>query len=392
MSHVPPTHVVIAGGGIIGTSIAYHLASTAPAAEGLKVTVVDPCASPEGFTPPAASARAGGFLALDWNGGSPLDELSRASYAMHMETFADAFPDCDYRPLRTVFVNYRKRRGDEERGAVPGAPYLDGPDLSVRDVQELGDEATTAQVHPAKLCGAMQRAALATGRLELVQGSVVGVDGGEEGGGGEGGGAKAVRGVTLAGGDALACDCLVVAMGPWTERARSWGIPELRALPRVLGQKYHSIRVPAASDACAAFTQGLPATLGADTEAYPRPDGTVYVCGESLPPAVVEEEPGAVAALPEAIAQLRRNAASMSSAMAAGAAEAEPSSCHLPVLEGRALPLFGPLPRWGGSLHVATGHSCWGILNAPATGAAVAELILTGDCETLSDATPFLPA
>jgi len=27
---------------------------------------------------------------------------------------------------------------------------------------------------------------------------------------------------------------------------------------------------------------------------------------------------------------------------------------------------------------VATGHSCWGILNAPATGEALAQLILSG--------------
>jgi glycine/D-amino acid oxidase-like deaminating enzyme len=40
--------------------------------------------------------------------------------------------------------------------------------------------------------------------------------------------------------------------------------------------------------------------------------------------------------------------------------------------------------------YVATGHSVWGILNAPATGEAVAELLLDG--ETTIDLSPFDPA
>jgi glycine/D-amino acid oxidase-like deaminating enzyme len=41
------------------------------------------------------------------------------------------------------------------------------------------------------------------------------------------------------------------------------------------------------------------------------------------------------------------------------------------------LPLVGAIPGARGA-YVATGHSVWGILNAPATGEAVAELILDG--------------
>ncbi len=41
------------------------------------------------------------------------------------------------------------------------------------------------------------------------------------------------------------------------------------------------------------------------------------------------------------------------------------------------LPLIGPLPGTRGA-YVATGHSVWGMLNAPATGEAIAELILDG--------------
>lgn len=40
---------------------------------------------------------------------------------------------------------------------------------------------------------------------------------------------------------------------------------------------------------------------------------------------------------------------------------------------------------------IATGHSCWGILNSPATGAALAELIVDGKA-SIVDLTPFDPA
>ena len=40
---------------------------------------------------------------------------------------------------------------------------------------------------------------------------------------------------------------------------------------------------------------------------------------------------------------------------------------------------------------MATGHSVWGILNAPATGEAMAELILDGVASTV-DLSPFDPA
>ena len=41
--------------------------------------------------------------------------------------------------------------------------------------------------------------------------------------------------------------------------------------------------------------------------------------------------------------------------------------------------------------YVATGHNCWGILNAPASGEAMAELIADGAARS-TDLTPFDPA
>ena len=48
-----------------------------------------------------------------------------------------------------------------------------------------------------------------------------------------------------------------------------------------------------------------------------------------------------------------------------------------------------PVPGVAGA-YVATGHSVWGILNAPATGEAVADLILDGEAKSV-DISLFRP-
>jgi len=63
--------VLICGGGVIGASIAYFLSC-----RGVKATVIErtgiAC---------AASGKSGGFLALDWCDGTPLEALARRSFA-----------------------------------------------------------------------------------------------------------------------------------------------------------------------------------------------------------------------------------------------------------------------------------------------------------------------
>ena len=118
-------------------------------------------------------------------------------------------------------------------------------------------------------------------------------------------------------------------------------------------------------------------------EINPRPDGTTYVCGlpgqDRLPfdPADVLPEPGA-------IETLRQMTARVSPELAASKILAE-QSCYRPVTED-GLPLIGPVPGIKGA-YVATGHSVWGMLNAPATGEAMAALI-TGGASTV-DLAPF---
>ena len=63
-------------------------------------------------------------------------------------------------------------------------------------------------------------------------------------------------------------------------------------------------------------------------------------------------------------------------------------ACFRPVTQD-GMPLIGKVPQIEGA-YLATGHSVWGILNAPATGEALAELIAEGVARTI-DLTPFDP-
>jgi glycine/D-amino acid oxidase-like deaminating enzyme len=64
-------------------------------------------------------------------------------------------------------------------------------------------------------------------------------------------------------------------------------------------------------------------------------------------------------------------------------------ACYRPVTQD-GMPLIGPVPH-GRGIYVATGHNVWGILNAPATGEAIAELIVDGTART-TDLSAFRPS
>ena len=89
--------VIIIGGGIIGSSVAYYLAK-----RGVSAIVIERCG-----VACAASGRAGGFLAKNWSDGGELGPLSQKSFELHMQ-LAEEFPDCGYRRLDTYSINAKQ--------------------------------------------------------------------------------------------------------------------------------------------------------------------------------------------------------------------------------------------------------------------------------------------
>ena len=353
--------VLICGGGVIGASIAYFLSR-----RGVEAVVVERTG-----VACAASGKSGGFLALDWCDGTPLQGLARRSYALHASLPDEIGGGWGYRRLTT----YGGSAGLEPAKTARRQPAgLDWISESVRLERRLGSPETTAQVHPGAFTAAMMRAAEKRG-AKLRLGEVTGVTRGKDG---------AATGVEVDG-QTLAGDAVVIAMGPWSMLAAGW-LP----LPGVFGLKGHSIVFDTGTGVSPdALFLDTPDESGAllSPEVFPRDDGTTYICGVSsqspLPvdPADVEPDPGA-------IERLQAICGRLSPQFQFGRIRAT-QACFRPVSQD-GLPLIGAVPGVRGA-YVATGHSVWGILNAPATGEAMAELICDGKARMV-DLRPFDPA
>jgi glycine/D-amino acid oxidase-like deaminating enzyme len=349
---------LILGGGVIGTSIAYRLAL-----RGANVTVVERSA-----IACAASGKSGGFLAMDWCDGTPLMHLARRSFKLHAELAEDLHGDWGYRRMTTYGGMVGGPSIRTTRGAGPG--WI-SPEVAING--RLGSANTTAQVHPGAFTKSMMRAAQERG-AELRIGRVTGLlRRGED-----------VVGVDLDG-EMLEGEAVIIAMGPWSVLATQW-----LSLPPVFGMKGHSLvfETGAMIPPEALFLEYDEAGGSILTpEVFPRADGTTYVCAISsdspLPvdPEFVVPDGGAIDRLKALCGRI--------SPVLANSRVLVSQACYRPMTQD-GLPLIGAIPGARGA-YVATGHSVWGILNAPATAEAVAELILDGAANTI-DLSPFDPA
>ena len=351
--------VVICGGGVIGASIAYFLSH-----HGARPIVVESTG-----VACAASGKSGGFLALDWCDGTPLEQLARRSFELHAELAHRIDMDWGYRRMVTYFGSASEHQS-ARRAAIGTSKWLaEGVSLGRR----LGSENTTAQVHPAQFTTAMMQAAQAQG-AELRLARVTGLTRSD----------SVVTGVETDGGE-IEGDAVVLAMGPWSVLAASW-LP----LPAVFGLKGHSLVFDTGSTvpAEALFLEYREAT--GDTlspELFPRSDGTTYVCAISSQ-SPLPADPSRVVPDEGAIERLEIMSDRLSPALD-GAKILARQACFRPVTQD-GLPLIGRIVGLNGAF-VATGHSVWGILNAPATGEAMADLIVHGASRNV-DLSAFDPA
>jgi glycine/D-amino acid oxidase-like deaminating enzyme len=354
-----PGRVVVCGAGVVGASVAYFLAR-----RGVAVTLVERTG-----VACAASGKSGGFLALDWCDGSPVGPLARASFDVHARLAAE-LPGGDhgYRRMDTFMLVAR------ERGAVGGGHRVEAPrwlDGAAAVTAVLGDTHTTAQVDPARFTAALVRGAESHGatlRIGVAK-SVTRTDG-------------AVRGVVVDG-DTIETDAVVLAMGPWTSRAG------LLPLPAVHGLKGYSVTLAADGVPAHALFMDYRTADGRslEPEVFPRPGGEVYVCGMADRQPLPESAEGVEVS--EAACDVLARAAGRASTALAAAPITRRQACYRPVTED-GIPLIGRVPGVAGA-YVATGHGPWGMLNAPATGQALAELIVDG-APSLVDLRPFDPA
>lgn len=249
-----PKRVVVCGGGVIGVCTAYFLA-----AKGAAVTLVE-----KSDVACAASGKAGGFLALDWCDGGPLQELARASFNLHrsLSEELNGPQSYGYRALTTLSLTVTESEGTARASATSALPsWVDGP---ARGPKTIGTPETTAQVHPQLFTRTLINRAVEKHGVKLVIGKMERLEL-EEG---------RVGSVVLEGGRVLDADAVVLALGPWSSK-----LVLLSSLFRVYGLKAHSIVLePIEASSItphALFLSYYSSKRGTpmDPEVYPRPTG-----------------------------------------------------------------------------------------------------------------------
>ncbi len=355
-------HVVICGGGVIGAACAYELSR-----RGAEITLIE-----RWRVGGSASGKSGGFLARDWCDGTPVAKLAQRSFDLHAAWAGELGNPYGYRTVDTFSAAIDPRRQPANK-AITVADWL-SPEAMHR--RQLGNASTTAALDPAAFTETLMQTAIAHGaslRTATVAGLTVGDD------------SAAGNGIKLETGETIAADAVILALGPWSLLAATW-LP----LAPVYGLKGHSIvyKPDKALPAEAIFAELEDAGGELHTpEIVSRADGTVYVCGlpgtGGLPidPSHVLPEDGGCAALHDIAVRLVPELAS--------ARIIAEQACFRPVTAD-GMPLIGPIAGHPG-IYVATGHSVWGMLNAPGTAEALADTLLDGSAKHLSLA-PFAPS
>ncbi len=94
--------IVIYGGGVIGASIAYFLSCL-----GARPVVVESTG-----VACAASGKSGGFLALDWCDDTPLEQLARRSFELHLNRLRELIwtgATAEWSPIRAQLLNQARQ-------------------------------------------------------------------------------------------------------------------------------------------------------------------------------------------------------------------------------------------------------------------------------------------
>lgn len=175
----------------------------------------------------------------------------------------------------------------------------------------------------------------------------------------------------------LEADQIVLTLGPWTSKL----------LPNcpISGLRAHSITIQPSKQVSpfALFTEMRTSrTTYVSPEIYPRRD-EVYVCGEGDTFAPVPETSDDVEVLRDRCDELFKHVSEISPNLKNGRI-LKRQACYLPVVDvpSHSGPFIGNTNVE--NLYLASGHSCWGINNAPATGLLMAEILLDGEATSAS--------
>jgi len=136
---MPPSHLVIIGGGIQGSSVAYYTSLLSPTTT---ITILEA----NSHLAPHASGKGGGFLARSWGDGTSTEALHHTSFDLHA-SLAKTWGLASYRnlPVLSVAGNGKKPFQEMPLKGVAAPNWLDGKG---RGLSVMGEGSDTAQVTP----------------------------------------------------------------------------------------------------------------------------------------------------------------------------------------------------------------------------------------------------
>ncbi|CAO1636759.1 unnamed protein product [Sympodiomycopsis kandeliae] len=386
--------IVIIGGGIMGVCTAFFLTRSKEFTAGqINVTLIE-----EGEIAGGASGQAAGFLAKDWHPSStaPLAALSFDLHAQLAQEF-NGKEQYGYRSVKaySVDIKHPSRRAkhsttqEEENKSDIAPPTRELPheahwlqippgqqqsqegdvlswlDRDAVDVlEQLGEEDTTAQLHPGLFVKTLWKECLAKG-VKLVHGKVV-----------ESSGKGTITGIKIktpqGQQETVTLDKLLIAAGPWTGAlAKQLSLADIP----VYELPGHSIiyRPSKPLQAEAMFARVLDKGVTTGPELFTRPDGTLYVAGQNtggpLPPnGVVDTKQN-----PDDIDKLRKTMAILSPALRDGDI-VKTQLCYRPVTKN-GTPYLSKVTETD-NVWVCAGSGPWGIEQGPGCGLVMSEMLM----------------
>ncbi|RMD43450.1 hypothetical protein DV735_g1676, partial [Chaetothyriales sp. CBS 134920] len=413
--------IVIIGGGIIGSTTAYFLTRHPkydPSRHSIHLLEATAIAS-------GASGKAGGLLAL-WaypqslvplsfrlhrelaaeHGGAArwgyrgvgcgqVELRARKLEAAEAEAIADSTKTGDAAAhvktgdaaahVKTghaaAHVSLQKRAGESDTrpsrkknrtGLPTGLDWL--ADECVESYDSMGGPSDTAQVHPYQFTTAMASLAAERG-ANIILGKVSRIED-------EDSAIKRVHyqlssSLSSPSSQVIEATDIIITAGPWSKHIwPSAPISNTRA---------HSVTIRPShpTSAHCLFTslllpKGFKSNKSAQVvtpELYSRPNNEVYACGEGDHLAPLPASTADVVVDPDRCQDLVDYCSSISDELRDGQVLVR-QACYLPLVAGGGGPMVGRTESPG--VWIATGHTCWGIQNGPATGKLMSEFIFDG--------------